>query len=77
MGRLATGMVNALATLAGTGRPVRDARRAEVQRSLASPSCPSSSPDPEAGHRSERVLSLLITLEALQAAPEVLQTDRH
>lgn len=74
MGRLAAGTVIALAVLAMNGNLVRDVLAEEGQRLIASSLATLSSATPVAsGPRSERVLSLLLTLEALRAAPEVLE----
>ena len=73
MGRLAAGMVIALAILAMNGNLVRDVLAEDSQRLIASSRLSSTTPV-ASGLRSERVLSLLLTLEALRAAPEVLVT---
>ena len=73
MGRLAAGMVIALAILAMNGNLVRDVLAEDSQRLIASAQLSSTTPV-ASGLRSERVLSLLLTLEALRAAPEVLAT---
>jgi hypothetical protein len=71
MGRLAAGMVIALAILAMNGNLVRDVLAEDSQRLIAS--APLSSITPVvSGPRSARVLSLLLTLGALRATPEVL-----
>jgi hypothetical protein len=69
MHRLASGIVIAIAALAINGSFVRDALGEEPVR--LQPSLSSSSPV-ASGHRSERVLSLVLALEALRAAPAVL-----
>ena len=70
MNRLATGMVIALAALAIDGGLLREVLAAETGKLTAA----LSSPIPVAsGHRSERVLSLVLALEALRAAPEVME----
>ena len=71
MGRLAAGTVIALAVLAMNGNLVRDvlAKEGQMSRATLSSATPVAS-----GPSSERVLSLLLTLEALRAAPEVLST---
>ncbi|MGV3489688.1 MAG: hypothetical protein ACO1OG_00050 [Devosia sp.] len=69
MDRLASGIVIAIAVLAINGGLMRDVlgeERISLQPELSS-SIPVAS-----GHRSERVLSLLLALEALRAAPGVL-----
>ena len=71
MGRLAAGTVIALAILAMNGSLVRDVLAEDSQRLIASTQLSSTTPV-ASGSRSERVLSLLLTLEALRAAPEVL-----
>lgn len=73
MGRLAAGMVIALAVLAMNGNLVRDVLAEDSQRLIASTTLSSATPV-ASGPSSERVLSLLLTLEALRAAPEVLVT---
>lgn len=69
MDRLAAGIVIALTILVMHGGPVRDVRAEEGVRSL---STLSSATPVVSGVRSARVLSLLLTLEALRAAPQVL-----
>ena len=76
MGRLAAGMVIALAILAMHGDLVRDVLAEDSQRLVASTTLSSATPV-VSGPSSERVLSLLLTLEALRAAPEVLTTPRR
>ena len=76
MGRLAAGTVIALAILAMNGNLVRDVLAEDSQRLIASARLSSTTPV-ASGPRSERVLSLLLTLEALRAAPEVLGTVRR
>ena len=73
MGRLAAGTVIALAILAMNGNLVRDVLAEDSQRLTTSAQL-SSTTSVASGPRSERVLSLLLTLEALRAAPEVLAT---
>ena len=69
MNRLAVGTVIAIAALAMNGGLVRDVLGDQPIR----PTPTLSSPIPGAsGYRSERVLSLVLALEALRAAPEVL-----
>jgi hypothetical protein len=73
MGRLAAGLVIAIAALAMNGSLVRDVLAEGSVRLGGSPVSGLSANSPAAsGLRSERVLSLLLTLEALRAAPEVL-----
>jgi hypothetical protein len=74
MDRLAAGIVIAIAILAMNGNLVRDVLAEEAPRRLATLS---SATPVVSGPRSERVLSLLLTLEALRAAPELLVTDRR
>jgi hypothetical protein len=73
MSRIAVGMMIAIAALLMNGGLVRPVLAENLARaSIAAPtlSTPNTSVQ---GHRSERVLSLLIALEALRAAPEVLE----
>ena len=76
MGRLAAGTVIALAILAMNGNLVRDVLAEDSQRLIASTTLSSTTPV-ASGPSSERVLSLLLTLEALRAAPEVLGSPRR
>lgn len=76
MGRLAAGTVIARAILAMNGTLVRDVQADQGQRLVRLAALSSTTPVPS-GPRSERVLSLLLTLEALRAAPEVLVIDRR
>lgn len=71
MGRLAAGTVIALAILAMNGNLVRDVLAEQEQRPLTTLS---SATLVVSGPRSERVLSLVLALEALRAAPELLST---
>ena len=73
MGRLAAGTVIALAMLAMNGNLVRDVLAEDSQRLIASTTLSSATPV-ASGPTRERVLSLLLTLEALRAAPQVLST---
>lgn len=73
MGRLAAGTVIALAVLAMNGNLVRDVLAEDSQRLIASTTLSSATPV-ASGRRSERVLSLVLALEALRAAPELLST---
>ena len=69
MDRLVIGIVIALVALAIDGSLLRQVLASETGKLPAA----LSSPLPVAsGHRSERVLSLVLALEALRAAPEVL-----
>lgn len=80
MDRLAAGIVIAIAALVMSGGLVRDAQAGEsALSSKAEPASvvPAASPIAVAhGPRSERVLSLLLTLEALRAAPALLDTAK-
>ena len=76
MGRLAAGTFIALAVLAMQGNLVRDVLAEDSQRLIASTTL-SSATQVASGPSSERVLSLLLTLEALRAAPEVLGSPRR
>ena len=69
MNRLASGIVIAIAVLASNGGFVRDVLGEQPIR--PTPTLSSSIPG-ASGHRSERVLSLVLALEALRAAPEAL-----
>jgi hypothetical protein len=69
MNRLAAGTAIALAALAIDGSLLREVVAAETGKL---PAALSSSTPAASGHRSERVLSLILALEALRAAPEVL-----
>jgi len=75
MGRLAAGTVIAIAMLAMNGNLVRDVLAEDSQRLVASTTL-SSATLVASGPSSERVLSLLLTLEALRVAPEVLTPRR-
>lgn len=75
MDRLAAGTVIAVAVFAANGALVRDVQAEDGQRHALSTSL-SSATSVDHGLRSERVLSLLLTLEALQAAPQVLGLER-
>jgi hypothetical protein len=73
MSRIAVGMMIAIAALVMVnGGLIRQVMAKDVaaaaDTSQLSPTITATS-----GHRSERVLSLLIALEALRAAPEVLE----
>lgn len=69
MDRLASGIVIAIAVLAISGGLMRDVLGEERMRSETELS---STIPVASGHRSERVLSLVLALEALRAAPGVL-----
>lgn len=69
MDRLVSGIVSVIALLAINGGLVRGVQDDEQLRSEAELS---STTPVASGHRSERVLSLVLALEALRAAPDVL-----
>ena len=72
MSRIAVGVMIAIAALVMmNGGLIRQVLAEDSVRATASPAL-STSITATSGHRSERVLSLLIALEALRAAPEVL-----
>lgn len=74
MSRIAVGMMIAIAALVMTnGGFLRQAMAKDVTTGSASASALSTTIPATSGHRSERVLSLLIALEALRAAPELMQ----
>lgn len=76
MDRLAVGIMIALAALVMSGGLVHDALASEAGAPAPSAAV-SASPQPAAtGPRSERVLSLVLTLEALRAAPGLLDTSK-
>lgn len=76
MTRLSTGIMIALAAVILTGGFVRDVMAAEAGARPAPLAQVLKSQTPVVnGLRSERVLSLLLTLEALRAAPAVLVAD--
>jgi hypothetical protein len=70
MSRIAVGMMIAIAALLMNGGLIRPASAEDLAK--ASGPALSTSNSTAIGLRSERVLSLLIALEALRAAPEVL-----
>jgi len=73
MSRIAVGMMTAIAALVMTNHGfIRQVMAKDVATGSASASSLSTPISATSGHRSERVLSLLIALEALRAAPEVL-----
>lgn len=75
MDRLAVGIMIAIAALVMNGDLVRDVFAEE--RVAPSADAPLKSPAPTmSGCRSERVLSLLLTLEALRAAPGLLTSPK-
>jgi len=72
MSRIAVGVMIAITALVMmNGGLIRQVLAEDSVRADASPAL-STSITATSGHRSERVLSLLIALEALRAAPEVL-----
>lgn len=76
MSRIAVGVMIAIAVLIMNGGLVRqvlaeDLSKAAINAGAMTPAL-STTITATSGHRSERVLSLLIALEALRAAPEVL-----
>jgi len=80
MDRLAAGIMIAIAALVMNGGLVRDALAEDIgmgARAQAAATDSVTSPRPVAyGLRSERVLSLVLTLEALRAAPALLDTSK-
>lgn len=77
MDRIAVGAMIAIAALVLNGGLVKDvlAKDSELARTGTVMTKPS--PTPVAfGLRGERVMSLLLTLEALRAAPGVLDSDK-
>lgn len=76
MDRLATAIMIALAALVMNGG-MRDVIAEDAGMRIALPQPTQKSQMPAAsGLRSERVLSLLLTLEALRAAPALLDTQK-
>ena len=78
MDRLATAIMIALAALVMNGGMLRDvmAEEAGMRITALSPVTQKSQMPAATGLRSERVLSLLLTLEALRAAPALLDTSK-
>ena len=78
MDRLATAIMIALAALVMNGSFVRDvmAEEAGMRIPVASAAIGKSQMPAATGLRGERVLSLLLTLEALRAAPALLDTPK-
>ena len=72
MSRIAVGMMIASSALVMNGGMVRQVLAEDFARTVGSAPALSTTITATSGHRSERVLSLLIALEALRAAPEVL-----
>ncbi len=74
MSRIAVGMMIAIAALVMmNGGFIRQVLAEDLSRTAGTGSALSTTITATSGHRSERVLSLLIALEALRAAPEVLE----
>lgn len=77
MDRLATAIMIALAALVMNGGMLRDVLAEEGGLRIPAPQGTVKSQMPAAsGLRSERVMSLLLTLEALRAAPALLDTQK-
>jgi len=72
MSRIAVGVMIAIAALVMNGGMIRQVLAEDLSRAAGGVSALSTTVTAASGHRSERVLSLLIALEALRAAPEVL-----
>lgn len=72
MSRIAVGVMIAGFALLMNGGLVRQVLADELSSAAGSQPVLSTTITATSGHRSERVLSLLIALEALRAAPEVL-----
>ena len=76
MDRIAAAMMLAIAALVMNGGLIKDVLADDFGRAPVSIAPLSSSTAVASGLRSERVLSLLIALEALRAAPEVLNRSK-
>lgn len=77
MDRLATAIMIALAALVMNGGMLRDVLAEEAGLRIPAPAAVEKSQLPATtGLRGERVLSLLLTLEALRAAPALLDTPK-
>ena len=77
MDRLAAAIMIALAALVMNGGMLRDVMAEETGLRIMPPKPEQKSQMPApSGLRSERVLSLLLTLEALQAVPALLDTPK-
>ena len=77
MASLSTAIMIALAALVMNGGMLRDVIAEDAGMRIALPQPTQKSQMPAAsGLRSERVLSLLLTLEALRAAPALLDTQK-
>ncbi len=72
MSRIGIGVMIAGFALLTNGGLVRQALAEDVSSTAGSRPALSTTNTATSGHRSERVLSLLIALEALRAAPDVL-----
>ena len=73
MSRIAVVVMIAIAALVMNGGLIRQVLAEDLARTAAGAPALSTTITATSGHRSERVLSLLIALEALRAAPEVLE----
>ena len=74
MSRIAVGvMIASAALLIMNGGLIRQVLAEDLAKTAAGAPALSTTITATSGHRSERVLSLLIALEALRAAPEVLE----
>jgi alpha/beta superfamily hydrolase len=77
MDRLSTGIMIAVAALLMTGVIGSEALARDTSAGAPTPVGTIASPTPVAnGPRSERVMSLLIALEALRAAPALLDASK-
>ena len=77
MDRLAAAIMIALAALVMNGGMLRDVMAEEAGMRIPAPQLADKSQMPAAiGLRSERVLSLILTLEALRTAPALLDTPK-
>ena len=72
MSRIAVGVMIAMSALVMNGGLVRQVLAEDFVKTAGSATALSTTITATSGLRSERVLSLLIALEALRAAPEVL-----
>jgi hypothetical protein len=78
MDRILTGMIIAVAALALSGGLLRDVMAEETAAAPPVVAQIVKSPVPAVnGIRSERVLSLLVTLEALRAAPVLMTSPKR
>lgn len=73
MSRIAVGVMIAIAALVMNGGWIRQVLAEDQAPTTGNRPALSTTITATSGHRSERVLSLLIALEALRAAPEVLE----